>query len=329
MNRFKNILMICQEDSQPELAIERVRVLAQANNAKVTLLDVVDLDRRDMASLLSSLPDRTAQEMQQQIFDYHSNRLELLANGLREDGITASKLILQGVPFIETIRAVLRSGHDIVVKGTSLDPAQKRATFLGLDMHLMRKCPCPVLVINKPVFQDQARVLAAVDPNSQAEEEDDLNRLIMDLSTSLCAAEGANLNVVHAWRIEEEKALLQSRLIQADTSEIKRFKRNKQAHRSSELDKLLEHYSDSLKDHDVHLLQGHAGDVVPKLASRLRVDLVVMGTVSRTDVGGLFIGNTAEIILGRLNCSVLAVKPPNFRTPVSASQETVRAAAVA
>jgi len=329
VNRFKNILVICQEDSRPDLAIERARALAKANGGTVTLMDVVDLDQRDVASLLSSLPDRTSQEMQQQIFEYHRTRLEDFAADLREDGISTSQIVLHGVPFVEIIRAVLREGHDIVVKGASLDPSKKRATFLGLDMHLMRKCPCPVLIVNEPLSQDQVRVLAAVDPNSLAPEEDDLNRLIMDLSTSLCASEGANLNVVHAWRIEEEKALLSSSLIKANTSEIKRFKQNKQAHRSSEFNQLLEHYSLNLKAHDVHLLQGHAGDIVPKLAARLRVDLVVMGTVSRTDVGGLFIGNTAEMILGRLKCSVLAVKPPAFRTPVSLEHSTSQEAAYA
>ncbi len=317
MNRFKNILVICQEDSQPEVAIERVRILAKANNASVTLLDVIDLDRRDMASLLASLPDRSSAKMRQQIYDYHTARLQKLGAMLEDADIPTSQIVLDGVPFVETIRTVLRSGHDIVVKGASTDPSQKRAAFLGLDMHLMRKCPCPVLILNEAMSKDQVRVLAAVDPDSQAAEEDDLNRLIMDLSASFCSAENASLNVVHAWRIEEERALLQSNLIQAKPSEITRFKKNKQAHRSSELAKLLEHYVDSLKSHDIHLLQGHAGEVVPKLAARLKVDLVVMGTVSRTDVGGLFIGNTAETILGRLKCSVLAVKPPNFKTPVS------------
>ncbi len=329
MNRFKNILVICQEDSQPELAIERARILAKANDASVTLLDVVDLDRRDMASLLASLPDRSSAEMRQQIYDYHTNRLQQLGAALEAEQIPTSQIVLDGVPFVETIRTVLRGGYDIVVKGASTDPSQKRAAFLGLDMHLMRKCPCPVLILNEPMLNDQIRVLAAVDPNSQVADEHDLNRLIMDLSTSLCMADKTTLNVVHAWRIEEEKALLQSNLIQANPTEIKRFKQNKQAHRSSELDKLLEHYADRLKPHDIHLLQGHAGEVVPKLASRLNVDLVVMGTVSRTDVGGLFIGSTAEMILGRLNCSVLAVKPPSFKTPVSIEQEGSRIAAYA
>ena len=55
---------------------------------------------------------------------------------------------------------------------------------------------------------------------------------------------------------------------------------------------------------------------MPSLARRKRVDLVVMGTVARTGVPGLFIGNTAEAILNQVQCSVLAAKPDGFVTPV-------------
>ena len=41
-----------------------------------------------------------------------------------------------------------------------------------------------------------------------------------------------------------------------------------------------------------------------------------MGTVGRTGVQGFFIGNTAEEILNQVECSVLAVKPPGFESPV-------------
>jgi len=42
-----------------------------------------------------------------------------------------------------------------------------------------------------------------------------------------------------------------------------------------------------------------------------------MGTVVRTGIEGFFIGNTAERILGQLRCSVLAVKPDGFVSPVT------------
>ena len=43
---------------------------------------------------------------------------------------------------------------------------------------------------------------------------------------------------------------------------------------------------------------------------------MVMGTVCRTGVAGFFIGNTAENVLHQVNCSVLAVKPQGFVSPV-------------
>jgi nucleotide-binding universal stress UspA family protein len=52
------------------------------------------------------------------------------------------------------------------------------------------------------------------------------------------------------------------------------------------------------------------------LAANLQADLVVMGTIARTGISGFIIGNTAESILDQLTCSVLAVKPPGFVTPV-------------
>ncbi|MGB7033464.1 MAG: universal stress protein, partial [Syntrophobacteria bacterium] len=43
------------------------------------------------------------------------------------------------------------------------------------------------------------------------------------------------------------------------------------------------------------------------------------GTLSRTGVAGFLIGNTAEKILNKVDCAVLAVKPDEFVTPVKLS----------
>ncbi len=62
--------------------------------------------------------------------------------------------------------------------------------------------------------------------------------------------------------------------------------------------------------------KGRASKIIPTLALKLRVDLIVMGTVARTGISGLIIGNTAENVLRNIDCSVLAVKPPGFISPV-------------
>lgn len=65
-----------------------------------------------------------------------------------------------------------------------------------------------------------------------------------------------------------------------------------------------------------HLVKGEAGSLIPALARHRHIDVIVMGTVCRTGIAGLFIGNTAERVLRRVNCSILAVKPEGFVTPV-------------
>ena len=49
-----------------------------------------------------------------------------------------------------------------------------------------------------------------------------------------------------------------------------------------------------------------------------RIQLLVMGSVGRSGIDGLIVGNTAEQVLGKVNCSLLVVKPPDFASPVQA-----------
>ena len=62
---------------------------------------------------------------------------------------------------------------------------------------------------------------------------------------------------------------------------------------------------------------GRRPDVIAEFAKAHHVELIVMGTVARTGIPGLLIGNTAETILQRVDCSVLAVKPDGFVSPVT------------
>jgi nucleotide-binding universal stress UspA family protein len=65
------------------------------------------------------------------------------------------------------------------------------------------------------------------------------------------------------------------------------------------------------------MLKGEPGHLIPQLAAKMEVGLIVMGTVSRTGVAGFLIGSTAERTLRQVDCAVLAVKPEGFVTPVS------------
>ena len=87
------------------------------------------------------------------------------------------------------------------------------------------------------------------------------------------------------------------------------------------LDDFLKQYTLEKVRHQVHLLKGRASELIPQLAQKKRINLLVMGTLCRTGIPGFFIGNTAEKVLHRVNCSVLTVKPEGFITPVTLDEE--------
>jgi len=81
-------------------------------------------------------------------------------------------------------------------------------------------------------------------------------------------------------------------------------------------DELLNKFPMSGIKHKLHLLKGDPAVLIPEVAKREKNDLIVMGTVCRTGLPGFIIGNTAESILFKVDCSVLSMKPHGFITPI-------------
>ena len=52
------------------------------------------------------------------------------------------------------------------------------------------------------------------------------------------------------------------------------------------------------------------------------IDLLIMGTIGRSNTPGILLGNTTERLLTQLPCSVLAIKPSGFQCPIKLDQTT-------
>jgi nucleotide-binding universal stress UspA family protein len=66
-----------------------------------------------------------------------------------------------------------------------------------------------------------------------------------------------------------------------------------------------------------HIAHGSPSVLIPEVAHDVDAELIVVGTVGRTGIAGLLIGNTAESIFAQVECPVLAIKPEGFQTPVA------------
>jgi len=68
----------------------------------------------------------------------------------------------------------------------------------------------------------------------------------------------------------------------------------------------------------VRNVRGRADQIIPKYVADRESDILVMGTVARTGIHSFIIGNTAENIVQKLGCSLLALNPIGFISPVRA-----------
>ena len=316
MNRFQNILLVCDEEGVHDTVIDRAVWLAKKNRARVTVVDILDAAPGDIARMFAALPGSRGRDFEFEVLGIRHARLSGIANAVKAQGIATTECVLQGVPFVEIIRKVLRDGHDLVMKGAAGAGGAGLPFFASTDLHLLRKCPCPVWVMKTGDRPQFTRILAAVDPDPVSDQTQTLNTLIMDLATSLSSLDGSELHVVTVWKLEEEDTLRHSGFSHISETELDLLLEQRRVLSEVRLNDLLRGYSMNGSSRHVHLMKGSATEVIPDFADKQRIDLIVMGTVGRTGIRGLIIGNTAEAILGQVGCSVLAVKPPGFETPV-------------
>ena len=316
MQRFKKILLVCDNDTVHSALVTRAVWLAEKNGAHVTLVDIVDAAPGKLARLFSALPGRGGADLAHELEEFHRERLSGIAESFSEKGIKTTKVVLQGIPFIEIIKLVLNEDHDLVMKGVAGGKTSSGLFFTSSDMHLLRKCPCPVWLMKKTKRRQYARVLAAVDPDPTEKSRHALNTLIMDLATSLSEADESELLVVNAWDFHAESTLRHSGFLKMQREAVDKLARAERVKNKAALETLLEGYPELDWKKQVHLIKGDPRKAVPEFARKKRAEIVVMGTVGRTGIQGFFIGNTAEEILNQVECSVLAVKPPGFQTPV-------------
>ena len=313
MKRFKNILALYDRKVGDEAALDRAVTLARSNDARLTVAEAIEKMPKDSWALLGSLTGTDA-EAQHRFCAERRAHLERLTASINHDGIEVRCSVLLGRPFLEVIRAVLEEDYDLVIMTADIWRGLRQATFGSTSMHLMRKCPCPVWVMQPQAGRRFQRILAAIDPDLVEEVPSGLDVKIMQMASSLARIEGCRLDILHAWDFVG-RDLDTSRSEISEDIMAQMVERNRTVHHAA-VERLLGAVDLAGVDYQVHLPKGDPASAIPELVSAHEVDLIVMGTVAKTGIAGFFIGDTAEEVLRQVSCSVLTVKPDGFVTPV-------------
>ena len=221
--------------------------------------------------------------------------------------------VLFGPPALALIKEVLRSDHDLLMRSHARDlVARGPKPFGDVARQLFRQCPCPVWAVGPGVLPQYPSVVGAVQPNEEDPTERELNTRVIELASFIADLERGTFTLLHAWRPLAESGLLN----QHSSEDFSAYLSAAERRAAESLRALRDSFGRSLADVHIDLQRGSPEQVIPEFVVAQGIDLVVVGTLARTGVAGLVIGNTAERLLHKIPCSVLAVKPRGFRSPV-------------
>jgi len=307
--RVSNICYLYCEAEGDSIAFEKALHYAVQQRAKLDIVAVLEEVPPVLLERLAVLGADTDSLVGDEEL---AGTLEELAEMARSQGVEASVNLLRGSAFPAIMQHVALHRNGLLVKVTQHVNLIHQVFFGHLDRQLIRKCPCPVWVENPAVWSKRGRVLAAVDPSPYALDSEQeavrnaLNVKVLERAISVAQAFQAELHVVHAWQFGLEAKLHGH--IEFSENLIEECIESVRLEHKHALSELIAPYLGSITS--THMLKGNAGEQISRLADEESIDLIVMGTLCRTGISGMLIGNTAETVLDQVSCSVIALKPP-------------------
>jgi len=306
MNKYQNILTVIDPTTEEQKALKRSIELAKHTNANITaFLTIFDFSY-EMTTMLST---DERESMRKTVIDDRHQWLNNIISQLNTDSLTINtKVVWHNRPFESVICEVLDHNHDIVIKGTHQHDKLKSVIFTPTDWHILRKCPCPVLLVKDHLWPEQGNIVAAINVGSDETEHISLNHKITTQANALAKTINGNVHVVNSYPGTPINIT-----IEIPEFNAVEYNSTMQQHHTEAMSQHCEKYN--IAEEHTHVEEGLPEDVIQNVANRLDAELVILGTIGRTGISAALIGNTAEHVIDGLNCDVLALKPDGYVSP--------------
>lgn len=290
-------------------ALNRALWLAELGGAELTLFAALRVEPLEAEDVLEDTLEAT-------VLARAREALETLRKEAVERGVTARVRVVAGRAWQEIIREVLRSGQELVIVGTRGVSAAKRLLFGSTALRLLRQCPCPVWVTRPPAEAppEQTTILVADDFS-------DIGMRALEIGITAAKVTGSRLLVLHAVEYPLVAGLYRSGMAE---EELEAYRANCRREAEEELQRRLDKtdFASLQTGREAIITAGQADAVIMDTIEDYDVDLLVMGTIARGGIPGFLIGNTAERLFPQINCSVLAIKPDDFVSPIALESES-------
>ncbi len=298
MKNIKHILVALDSQQADSVELRRAMTMAGYSGASLHIVDV--LRELNMAARL--MP--SWQAAHETLAEEKAAALARLSAQCKAAGIEATHELLRGGYSQALLDVLGQRQFDLLIRSAKGATSSESGAIGATSNQLLRRAPCALWLTQGSDAAQCKRIVAAVDatPNDAAHAA--LNRIILSRCVELLELEGCQLDVIYVWNILDAE-LLEGRVSKDDFDEM--VQRNRQCHEEA-YERLIGEFGFHVGDPNVHLIRGAPTQAIPEFCESHAMDLLVCGTVARSGLSGLMIGNTANRMLSKVPCSILALR---------------------
>lgn len=284
-------------------ALLQAEELAHATGAKLTLCAVLEISEQAFHRIEV---DRT--NALRTVEDEAKHSLETIAARFQSESFSVTTVVRFGEAWEQLTLEAQTGKHDLVLVGTHHRSSVARMLFGSTSRKLMRVCPVPVWVATPGQVRDVREIAVATDFSDTA-------FVAMQAAVSVAQALQSKLFVVHALEFPFE-SYMRTAGVSPEEVQVARGKLTDEAKERLQQELMRTDARALPHGFKMDVVEGTPDHAVPEYVTKNEVDLLVMGTVGRSGLSGILLGNTAERMLSHLQCSLLVIKPPGFVSPV-------------
>ena len=304
--KFNNILVVLNPENDKQYALARAVRLVKEQKSEVPVKITVFLAAYDLSYEISALLSAEEREdMHRGVIAQRQKEIQPYLEKYADPMIEFRPIVVWSSNEAEAISVeVEKNNYDLVVKYTKEEESLTSLIFTPMDWQLLRKCPTPMLVVRDGDWKHQRRILVAVNVSGDEDYHETFNKSLVSLSINLADnLERGNIHLVSAYPPTPINMAID--LPEFHTSEYTNGIRGQYLINMKAL-----RQSFGIDEDHTHVREGFPEDVIPDVAKELEAELVVLGTLGRTGLSAALLGNTAEHVISKLSCNLLAIKPP-------------------
>ncbi|WP_260957716.1 universal stress protein [Pseudomonas citri] len=301
MSQTRRLLLVAPDAMIRTPAFDRATELALVMDLPLHIVAIDYLELLSVAGLFA--PDQVKQARDGYV-ETHRHWLWQQAELARRHGVEVTSEVVWSKDAYQALQHyVTEIPLALIIKDAEPEPAMKRIFFTPLDWRLLRDCPVPVHLVTNARHPRPRRVLAVVDVLRSEQQDLVFNDQIVDAAVKLAEQCNAQVELLHAF---DWVAVYASDMgVGALPLATGLYEALGQEQRAV-FESLAERHG--VPPQQRHFIEGAPLSSICTFATDQQCDVIVMGTTQHRGLDRR-LGSTAEQILQRAPCSLLAIKP--------------------